>query len=82
MTLGEKIRAVREAEGYGRFEFSQMLNVPKETLISVEMGKVKKPNFEIVSSVCCLYPQYTYFLVGLPIDQKIIQIAPSSDSES
>ncbi|WP_070964871.1 helix-turn-helix domain-containing protein [Vibrio sonorensis] len=76
MTIGEKIRAVRDAEGIGRAEFSKALNIPKDTLVSVEKGQVKKPNFEMVSSICLLYPQYTHFLIGLPIGKKVTQVIP------
>ncbi|MDC5753568.1 helix-turn-helix domain-containing protein [Vibrio europaeus] len=82
MTLGEKIRAVREAEQHGRQEFSQMLDIPKDTLVSVEKGQVKKPNFEMVSAVCRLYPQYVNFLIGLPISKRVTQIEPKSPDKS
>ncbi len=82
MNLGEKIRAVREAEGHGRLEFSKMLNIPKDTLVSVEKGQVKKPNFEMVCSICHHYPQYTNFLVGLPIGKRVTQIKPEGLNET
>ncbi|ATJ83691.1 helix-turn-helix domain-containing protein [Halomonas beimenensis] len=73
--IGEKIRALREAEGMGRQEFSDLTGIPKNTLIRLEQGK-NSPSGKVLMQVTNTFPQYTMWLMNDQVIEDAGQISP------
>lgn len=74
-SFGEKIRAIRDAEGMGRQEFSDVTGVPKNTLIRLEQGK-NEPSAKVLSQICKAFEHYTTWLMTDGINENAGQISP------
>ncbi|MBE0489925.1 MAG: helix-turn-helix transcriptional regulator [Halomonas sp.] len=74
-SFGEKIREIREAEGMGRQEFSDVTGIPKNTLIRLEQGK-NEPSAKVLSQVCKEFGKYTVWLMADQVNEEAGQISP------
>ncbi|MDR5865282.1 helix-turn-helix transcriptional regulator [Halomonas koreensis] len=73
--LAQKIRSIREAETSGRAEFSELIGVPKKTLIGIEQtGRV--PKGDLLQAVCRQWPKYTMWLMTDQVDEASGQVSP------
>ncbi|MCE3026394.1 transcriptional regulator [Salinicola sp. DM10] len=73
--LAHKIRLIRETETSGRAEFSELIGVPKKTLIGIEQtGRV--PKGDLLSAICNLWPKYTLWLMTDQVNEEAGQISP------
>lgn len=63
MRLGERVRALREAEGMGRQAFCEITGLNKQTLINIETGK--RPQFAALEleKIAVKFPEYSEFLL-------------------
>lgn len=60
--LGSKIRSAREATGYTRKEFSELLGITSKYLSFLENG-AKTPSFSLLARMCVLTRRdFAYFL--------------------
>ncbi|MGQ0333106.1 helix-turn-helix domain-containing protein [Halomonas elongata] len=74
-TVGEKIRAIREAEQVGRQEFSDLTGIPKNTLIRLEQGR-NAPSGRVLMQVTQAFPQYTMWLMNDQVIEEAGQVSP------
>jgi|TARA_R110001583_G_scaffold185024_1_gene344724 DNA-binding XRE family transcriptional regulator len=74
-TDGEKIREIREAEGMGRQEFSEVTGIKKQTLISTETGRMTC-SLKTVRQITAVFPKYRMWLVDNQVDEEKGQINP------
>ncbi|NWO07559.1 MAG: helix-turn-helix transcriptional regulator [Alteromonadaceae bacterium] len=73
--LAQKIRRIREAETSGRAEFSELIGVPKKTLIGIEQtGRV--PKGDLLQAICTQWPQYTLWLMTDQVNEAAGQVSP------
>ncbi|MBZ9538918.1 helix-turn-helix domain-containing protein [Modicisalibacter tunisiensis] len=73
--LAQKIRLIREAETSGRAEFSELIGVPKKTLIGIEQtGRV--PKGDLLQAICTQWPKYTLWLMTDQVNEALGQISP------
>ncbi|WP_431025032.1 hypothetical protein [Halomonas sp. H5] len=73
--LAQKIRLIREVETSGRAEFSELIGVPKKTLIGIEQtGRV--PKGDLLQAVCRQWPKYTMWLMTDQVNEEAGQISP------
>jgi transcriptional regulator with XRE-family HTH domain len=63
MQLGERIRLIREKEKMGRAEFCERIDLPKQTLISIETGRRKDFSALSLEKVAKAFPEYIDFLL-------------------
>lgn len=63
MNIGERVRAIREAEGLGRQIFSDKTGIAKATLIKIETGKSPKFAALELEKVGVAFPDYAAFLL-------------------
>lgn len=75
IAIGEKIRALREAEGMGRQEFSDLTGIPKNTLIRLEQGK-NAPSGKVLMQITKAFYKYTLWLMTDQTDEGCGQISP------
>ncbi|GAB2782196.1 hypothetical protein GCM10027040_05330 [Halomonas shantousis] len=75
IAIGEKIRALRDAEGMGRQEFSDVTGIPKNTLIRLEQGK-NAPSGKVLLQVTNAFTKYTLWLMTDQINEEAGQISP------
>ncbi|MEZ0233097.1 MAG: helix-turn-helix domain-containing protein [Methylophilaceae bacterium] len=71
--VGEKIRQIRECLKIERTEFSQMTGIPRDTLVSVEIGR-REPGAGILIAVAEQWPEYATYLLTDKIE--VIQKKP------
>lgn len=79
MNLGEKIRAIREAEGLTREEFGSRLDVPVGTLRRYETGRIENIGSDVLIKIVN-HPEFHKYMNWLMInktDEAAGQIAPS-----
>ncbi|MBW3566853.1 MAG: helix-turn-helix domain-containing protein [Proteobacteria bacterium] len=74
--LGLKIRRIREAEGYGRAEFSELIGISKASLITVEKAQYA-PRASVLLGVANAFPQYVYWLMTDRIQKKAGHVSPA-----
>ncbi|ATH77820.1 transcriptional regulator [Vreelandella venusta] len=75
MDLGQKVREIREAEELGRHAFSQVTDIPKQTLINIETGK-SAPSGKHLAAVSKAFTKYTLWLMADQTDEACGQISP------
>lgn len=75
IVIGEKIRALREAEGMGRQEFSDLTGIPKNTLIRLEQGK-NAPSGKVLMQITSTFHKYTLWLMTDQVSEEAGQISP------
>lgn len=75
IVIGEKIRALREAEGMGRQEFSDLTGIPKNTLIRLEQGK-NAPSGKVLMQITSAFHKYTLWLMTDQVSEEAGQISP------
>lgn len=75
IVIGEKIRALREAEGMGRQEFSDLTGIPKNTLIRLEQGK-NAPSGKVLMQITSAFHKYTLWLMTDQVSEEVGQISP------
>ncbi|WP_251978741.1 helix-turn-helix transcriptional regulator [Salinicola avicenniae] len=73
--LGKKVREIREAEGFGRQAFCDMIGVPKQTLINVEMGR-SGPSGKLLAEVSQAFSKYTLWLMTNQTNEEAGQVSP------
>lgn len=73
--IGEKIRALREAEGMGRQEFSDLTGIPKNTLIRLEQGR-NAPSGKVLMQVTQAFEKYTLWLMNGQVNEAAGQVSP------
>lgn len=73
--LGKKVREIREAEGLGRQAFSEVTDIPKQTLINIEVGK-SAPSGKHLALVSKAFTKYTLWLMTDMTDETCGQISP------
>ena len=73
--VGEKIRALREAESMGRQEFSDLTGIPKNTLIRLEQGR-NAPSGKVLMQLTNTFPQYTMWLMNDQVIEEAGQVSP------
>lgn len=73
--LGQKIREIREAEELGRQAFSELTDIPKQTLINIELGK-SAPSGKHLALVSQVFTRYTLWLMTGQTNEKCGQISP------
>lgn len=79
MNLGEKIRAIREAEGLTREEFGSRLDVPVGTLRRYETGRIENIGSDFLIKIVN-HPDFHKYMNWLMInatDEATGQIAPA-----
>ena len=76
--LGLKIRQIREAEGYGRAEFAELIGISKASLITVEKAQYA-PRASVLVAVATVFPQYAYWMMTGQIQKKFGHIAPTKN---
>lgn len=47
--VGERVRTIRENEGYTREKFAEILDVSLSTLANVELGRTQIPNIMLIN---------------------------------
>lgn len=73
--LAQKIRLIRETETSGRAEFSELIGVPKKTLIGIEQtGRV--PKGDLLAAICSQWPKYTLWLMTGQVNEPAGQVSP------
>lgn len=79
MNLGEKIRAIREAEGLTREEFGELLMIPVGTLRRYETGRIENVGGEVLVKIVSHpnFHKYMNWLMTDRTDETIGQIAPT-----
>tara|TARA_B100000378_G_C17857482_1_gene347347 strand:+ start:324 stop:632 length:309 start_codon:yes stop_codon:yes gene_type:complete len=75
IAFGEKIRALREAEGMGRQDFSDTTGIPKNTLIRLEQGK-NAPSGKVLMQITKAFPKYTMWLMNDQTIEEVGQVSP------
>lgn len=73
--LGQKVREIREAEELGRQAFSEVTDIPKQTLINIEVGK-SAPSGKHLASVSKAFTKYTLWLMTDQVDEVCGQVSP------
>lgn len=73
--LGKKVREIREVEELGRQAFSDLIGVPKQTLINVETGK-SSPSGKLLAQVSSCFSQYTLWLMTGQVNEAARQVSP------
>lgn len=73
--LGKKVREIREAEEMGRQAFCELIDVPKQTLINIEMGR-SGPSGKLLAEVSKAFTKYTLWLMTDQTDEACGQISP------
>ena len=69
LTVGEKIRSVRESLGMGRQEFADKTGIAKGTLIRTEQGQ-NSPQVNVLLKIAELWPEYAAYLLTDATDTK------------
>jgi len=77
--LGKKVREIREAEGLGRQAFCGLVDVPKQTLINVEMGR-SGPSGKLLAEVSKAFSKYTLWLMTDQTDEANGQVSPREEN--
>lgn len=78
IAIGEKIRALREAEEMGRQVFSDMTGIPKNTLTRLEQGR-NVPSGKVLMLVTKAFPKYTLWLMNNQVIEEVGQISPEME---
>ncbi|MCK0753469.1 helix-turn-helix transcriptional regulator [Chromohalobacter japonicus] len=78
--LGKKVREIREVEGLGRQAFSDLIGVPKQTLINVETSK-SSPSGKLLAQVSSCFSQYTLWLMTDQTNETAGQISPAIEEK-
>jgi len=73
ISIGEKIRKVREDLDMGRAEFSQITGIPKDTLIGAELNR-REPKAGILIAIANQWPEYAAYLLTDKIE--VVQKKP------
>ena len=47
--VGERVRIIRESQGYTREKFAEILDVSPSTLANVELGRTQIPNIILIN---------------------------------
>jgi DNA-binding XRE family transcriptional regulator len=58
----KKIKFIRIAEKITQKELSEILGIPKKTIVNYET-KISKPSGEFILKMCSSFPEYAYWLV-------------------
>lgn len=74
MQLGERIRALREAEGMGRHLFSEKTGINKVTLEKIETGRSLKFAATELEKVGIAFPNWAGFLLTGNENEEIKKI--------
>ncbi|EPM0863682.1 MAG: helix-turn-helix domain-containing protein [Klebsiella pneumoniae] len=79
MNLGEKIRAIREAEGLTRDEFGSLLEIPVGTLRRYETGRIENIGGDVLIKIVnhASFHKYMNWLMTDKTDEGAGQIAPA-----
>ncbi|HCL6957404.1 TPA: helix-turn-helix domain-containing protein [Klebsiella variicola] len=79
MNLGEKIRAIREAEGLTRDEFGTLLEIPVGTLRRYETGRIENIGGDVLIKIVNHdnFHKYMNWLMTDKTDEGAGQIAPA-----
>ena len=73
--LGQKVREIREVEELGRQAFSVVTDIPKQTLINIEVGK-SAPSGKHLALVSQAFTKYTLWLMTGQTDEGCGQVSP------
>lgn len=73
--LGQKVREIREAEELGRQAFSEVTDIPKQTLINIEVGK-SAPSGKHLAQVSKAFAKYTLWLMTGQTNDECGQVSP------
>ncbi|HHQ6580428.1 helix-turn-helix transcriptional regulator [Serratia sp. 14-2641] len=78
MSVGEKIRAIRESEGLTRDEFGALLDIPIGTLKRYETNRIGSIGGEVLMKIAQhpRFTKYTMWLMTGGIAPEIGQISP------
>jgi transcriptional regulator with XRE-family HTH domain len=68
MTLGERIREVRQTYGMSQAELSRRLGITTNTMNNLEQGRIPSPGFWHVYRIAVLF--------GLPVDALVRDVEP------
>lgn len=77
MDLGKKIKAIRLAEGLGREEMAQLIDIPRGTLRNYEQG-VREPKGESLTKITNheRFEKYTLWLMNNKTLPESGQVSP------
>jgi len=78
VTIGQKIRLIREAENLGRTRFSKLIECNERSLVNTELNALSC-NSKILEAICKQFPQYTLWLMTGKTDYKVDQIEPAKN---
>lgn len=73
--LAKRMREIREFETSGRHEFSQVLDVNKKTIESIEQSG-RAPKGELLEKICEVWPKYTLWLMTGKTEIEAGQTSP------
>ncbi len=75
MTIGEKVRSIRDYEGLSRPDFCEVVGINKETLVTTENGR-NEPKVGLIEAICKAYPQYVLWLMTGEVYSDLQQVSP------
>ena len=78
ITIGERIRLIREAEHLGRQRFCKKINQNIGSLVNTE-NNADSCNSQILVAICRHFPKYAEFLLTGKNSDFTIQQAPNPD---
>lgn len=73
--IEEKIKFIRIAEKITQKELSEILKIPKKTIVNYET-KISKPSGEFILKMCNAFPEYAYWLVTGQTQAEAGHISP------
>ncbi|HFJ4329215.1 helix-turn-helix domain-containing protein [Serratia liquefaciens] len=79
MSVGEKIRAIRESEGLTRDEFGAALDIPVGTLKRYETNRIGSIGGDVLMKITqhAQFKKYTIWLMTGDVAPEIGQISPA-----
>lgn len=81
MNIGDKIRAIREAESLTRQAFGEKTSLSWRTIEAIETaGRI--PSTDKAQAICEAFPHYTLWLMTNQINIEMGQISPEIQPEN
>ncbi|MBR3844251.1 MAG: helix-turn-helix transcriptional regulator [Clostridia bacterium] len=65
LSLGEKVRALRETKGLNQTQLGQQVNMTQRKISYIECGKYE-PSIEDIAALCRFFQVSADYLLGLP----------------
>jgi len=81
LSIGEKIRLIRESTGEGRTLFARRIGITQDALTKIENGK-QRAREDAIENVAKLWPEYAYWLVTGRTDPGAGHISPAIESKT